>query len=224
MRKRTISKFSLLFTSISSIIGSGWLFTMFFTTQLAGPASLLAWIIGAFFITIIAFVFAELTAMIPITGSSTRIPHFACGSVVSFIFAWMIWLSYAALVPTEVQAVLQYLSFFFPFLTELSGALTASGFLLAIVLMALLSYINVYSLRWLIRCNNILTLFKVFIPCLIAITLILFFFTPSRIFHPDGSSFMPFGLRGIFQALSSGGILFSFNGFKQACEIGRAHV
>ena len=219
MRTRSITKFPLLLTSISAILGSGWLFTSFYTASFAGPASLIAWIIGGVFVTIIAFVYAELCAMVPITGSSTRIPHYTHGSMVSFMFAWMIWLSYASLVPTETQAVLQYIDFFYPGLVQPSGALTGIGLIAATIIMALTSFLNIFSLRWLIRCNNFLTFLKIFIPAFIAIVLIIFFFTPEHAFSPAQSDFSPFGFHGIFYALTSGGILFAFNGFKQACEI-----
>src|SRR3990167_206365 len=111
--KRSISIFALLFTSVSAILGSGWLFTNYYTSTLAGPAAIVSWLIGGFIVIFIAFIFAELCTLLPITGSSTRIPQFTHGTLVSFLFAWIIWLSYAALVPTEVQAVIQYLSYFF---------------------------------------------------------------------------------------------------------------
>jgi amino acid transporter len=44
--KRSISAFALLLTSISAIIGSGWLFGAYYTASIAGPAASLSWIIG----------------------------------------------------------------------------------------------------------------------------------------------------------------------------------
>ncbi len=115
MLKRSISPFALLLTSVSAILGSGWLFAAYYTSELAGPSAILAWLIGGSAAIIIAFVFAELCAMLPITGSSTRIPYYTHGTLVSFLFAWIIWLTYASFASTEVQAVLQYFSYFFSF-------------------------------------------------------------------------------------------------------------
>ncbi len=217
--RRTIAAVPLLFTSISAILGSGWLFSLYYTSSFAGPSSLVAWVLGGLGAIIIAYVYAELCAMLPITGSSARIPHYTHGSVVSFVFAWMVWLSYDALVPTEVQAVLQYLSYYFPDLVHITSGLTTQGYALATVLMLVISILNIYSLRWLIRCNNILTLLKIIIPVIISVIIICLFFSPQKVFHTGGSSFMPYGVKGIFSALTSGGIVFAFNGFKQACEI-----
>lgn len=218
--KRSISIFGLLSTSVSAIIGSGWLFSAFFTAEFAGPASLLSWMIGGFAIIIVAFIFAELCSMLPLSGSSVRIPHFTHGSIVSFLFAWMIWLSYLSLMAIEVQAAIQYMSHYFPTLvSNQSGGLSSTGYLSAIVLMFLVSLINSYSIRWLIRFNILLTLLKVFIPLVISTIILVKYFHPYDILHPVHSAFFPSGMHGVFYALSAGGILFAFNGFKQAAEM-----
>src|SRR3990167_2793655 len=217
--KRSISMSALLFTSISAILGSGWLFTSYYTSTLAGPSAIISWLIGGSMMVFIAFVFAELCTLLPITGSSTRIPQFTHGTLVSFLFAWIIWLSYAALVPTEVQAVIQYLSYFFSTIVQSQGGLTHSGYLVALVLMFCISALNVFSLRWLLRCNNILTLMKMIIPTLLSIVILSKFFSMKSAVHPVGSLFAPNGWHGILAAVSTGGIVFAFNGFKQACEM-----
>ena len=73
--KRSVTTLTLLFTSVSAILGSGWLFSAYYAAGIAGPASLVSWIIAAVCIIFVAFVFAELSTMFPIMGSSTRIPH-----------------------------------------------------------------------------------------------------------------------------------------------------
>ena len=217
--KRSLSTTTMLFASVSAILGSGWLFSAYYTSLLAGPAALLAWLIGGLAVIVVAFVFAELSAMLPITGSSTRIPQFTHGTIVSFIFSWMIWLSYAALVATEVQAVIQYISFFFPHLTHKTGALTFSGYITAACLMFLISAINIFSLRWLMKCNNVLTSIKIIIPIILCVIILVPTFSLCHTCHPAHSAFFTFGFKGVFSAISSGGIVFAFNGFKQACEL-----
>lgn len=217
--KRTISTFGLLLTSLSAIIGSGWLFSAYYTSTLAGPASLLAWVIGGIFILIIAFVFAEVSSMLPISGASTRIPQLTHGPLVSFAFVWIIWLSYVSIMAIEVQSVLQYASYYFPSLTFSQGGLTHQGLIAAAFLMFLISFLNTYSVRWLIRANSFLTTMKVTILILIGLVILFssrYAFSPL---HPGHSAFLPMGIHGVFGALVSGGILFAFNGFKQAAEL-----
>lgn len=219
--KRQVSILGLLFASVSAILGSGWLFAAYYATSFAGPAAIVAWIIGGLLIMIIAFVFAELAAMIPISGSSVRIPHYTHGTIVSFIFSWLTWLAWVSLVPTEVQAVIQYLSYYFPALVYPNNALTHLGYIVATSLMLIITIVNIYSLRWLIRCNLMLTFLKIIIP--LVICTIIINKTGIHIYDfkhlGNHKSFAPFGMHGIFAAIASGGILFTFNGFKQACEM-----
>ncbi|CAL7959252.1 Amino acid permease [Gammaproteobacteria bacterium] len=219
MVKRSVSVVSLLFASISAIIGSGWLFSSYYAAICAGSASVLSWILGGLAILIIAFVFGEICSLLPITGFSARVPQYTHGTVVGFIFSWIIWLSYAAMTPTETQAIIQYVSYYFPQLVHGDNALTKYGYITATFLMLLVSVINVYSLRWLIRSNNFLTVFKMVIPLFIAFVLLSGNFSIENTFHPVDLPFAPFGLKGVFAALSSGGIVFAFNGFKQAAEM-----
>lgn len=218
--RRSISSVALLFASVSAVLGSGWLFASFYTAKIAGPAAFFSWIIGGALIAIVAFTFAELSAMIPIMGSSTRIPHYTHGTVVSFLFAWIIWLSYAVLAATEVQAVLQYLSYFFPDLTNpMTAGLTGIGYIAAALLMLLICAINAFSLRWLLRFNNILTSFKLLIPLLISIVLLIIYLHGTYHIAFTHKELFPTGFHGVFAAIASGGIVFAFNGFKQACEM-----
>ncbi|QXH49004.1 hypothetical protein KSS93_19230 [Pseudomonas xanthosomatis] len=45
--QRSIGPWSLMLTGLGSIIGSGWLFGAWHASAIAGPAAILAWIIGA---------------------------------------------------------------------------------------------------------------------------------------------------------------------------------
>jgi len=79
---RSVSTLGLLFISITSIMGSGWLFSSFYASELAGPASIISWIIGGIFMLIVAFTFAEVFSMIPVSGASVRIPQISHGNVI----------------------------------------------------------------------------------------------------------------------------------------------
>ena len=216
--KRSVSTLTLLFTSVSAILGSGWLFSAYYASTLAGPSALLGWAIAGLSIIFIAFVFAELTAMLPVMGSSTRIPHMTHGTLVGFMYSWVIWLCYAALPPTEVQAIVQYTSFYHPSLTFKSGALTENGYFLATALMLVICAINAFSLRWLLRCNTALTYMKILIPTILIVVVLTHFFHQSAIIHPVHSAFFPMGIKGMLTAISAGGMVYAFNGFTQACE------
>lgn len=217
---RSISSLGLLFISISSIMGSGWLFSSFYVTETAGPASLLSWIIGGILVLIVAFTFAEVFSFIPVSGGSVRIPQITHGNVIGIFCSLAFWFLYIVLTVIEVQAVVQYLCFYFPDLMTAKGSLSVTGYILSTVLLFLICLLNSASMKWVAKCNLIMTFIKILIPVFIGAFLVVLYFSIERLFHPLGSSFAPFGFHGIFAAISSGGIVFSYIGFKSACEVG----
>lgn len=125
-----IGKLGLLFVSCGSIIGSSWLFAPMTSLQLAGPASIVSWLIGIILVLLIAITLAELSAMFPVAGGVARFPQFAFGSFASFTMGWITWLSLAAIPPIEVLATLQYAADYIPGLFEHNNGtvvLTAPG-------------------------------------------------------------------------------------------------
>ena len=216
---RNASTTGLLLASISAILGSGWLFAAYYTTLYAGYASIISWVIGAALVTIIAFVFAEVCTTVPVSGSSAKIPHYTHGTVTSYTFSWIIWLSYLTLAPTEVQAIIQYISYYFPILVHTNGGLTEYGLLLATTLMLFITILNGYSLKWLLKANAFLTIFKLLIPLFIGAVILYHFLPQGHLTHNIKNNFAPFGWHGTLQAVSIGGIAFAFTGFKVSAEM-----
>ena len=116
--QRNLGFVALLFVSVGGILGSGWLFAPLYAAQLAGPAALAAWAIGGFAIMVIALNFAELGSMLPLNGGITRYALLSYGRTVGFVASLSAWLTFTVIVAAEVQAVLQYLSIYFPWLTR----------------------------------------------------------------------------------------------------------
>ena len=110
--QRSVGTLALLFASLGAILGSGWLFTAYYASKIAGPAALLSWLIAGGCVIFIAFVYAELSAFLPVMGATSHLPHITHGTLVGFMYGWMIWLCYASVPPAEVQAMIQYLSFY----------------------------------------------------------------------------------------------------------------
>jgi len=221
--KRRISTLGLTFSSISAMIGSGWLFSALYVGQLSGPASILAWIIGGILIMIIALTYAEITTMLPVTGGSTRFPQLTHGTFVSLFFGWITWFTLMTAPPIETQALLQYSSTYFPSLLAHNKAsphsLSLYGYGIAVILMLLFSLINIYSIRLITRLNNVFTVIKIAVALLIGIVLIVFAFHAKNFSNPHFGGFLPTGWHGVFVALATGGVLFAFNGFKQSVEL-----
>src|SRR5262245_42188419 len=85
--QRRMGLMALMFTSVGSIIGSGWLLGALTASKVAGPAALISWLIGAAVVLLIALVHAELGGMFPVCGGSGRYPHYAFGSLAGFASA-----------------------------------------------------------------------------------------------------------------------------------------
>src|SRR4051812_31618066 len=150
--RRDIGVVGLLFTSVGSIIGSGWLFGALTASQIAGPAALISWVIGGGIMLLLALVHAELGGMYPVAGGSARFPFYAFGSLIGFAGGWFAFLGAVTTAPIEVEAALQYSTNYISGLTTTSGdtvILTGLGYVVAAVLMLLFSAINVMGVKWL---------------------------------------------------------------------------
>src|SRR5215208_2752761 len=218
---REVSRIGLLFVSLGSIIGSGWLFGSLYASQIAGPAAIISWILGALVMLILALVHAELGGMYPVAGGSSRYPHFAFGSLAGFVIGWAVWLGAVTVAPIEVLAALQYLTHYFPFLTDTASGvtvLTGIGIVISIVLMAVFTVINLIGIRLLAESNNIIMIWKIAIPFLAVIVIMILSFNTSNFTASGG--FAPFGIQGVLSAIALGGIIFSYQGFEQAIQLG----
>ena len=77
--KRTVGFYGLMFVSLGSIIGSGWLLGALNAAEAAGPASIISWILAAAMLTVLALTYAELGGTYPVAGGTGRFPYFSHG-------------------------------------------------------------------------------------------------------------------------------------------------
>jgi len=224
--KRVVDWLSLLFVSVGAMIGSGWMLGPLHAAKIAGAAAIFSWILGGLIVMVIAVVFAELSAMLPVTGGIARYTQFSHGGFVSFVMTWVTWLAYILIPPAEVQALLQYSANYFPVLvtTSYTGAniithLSSIGIVAAIILLTLMSYINILGIRFATEFNKYLVYFKLFVPALVALALM------NASFHPENmSSISTISLtdnfKNMLKALPLAGIIFSYFGFRHSVELG----
>src|SRR3954465_12872051 len=186
--RRDIGVVGLLFTSVGSVIGAGWLFGALSASKIAGPAALLSWVIGGGAMILLALVHAELGAMYPVAGGSARFPHYAFGSLAGFAGGWFAFLGAVTTAPIEVEAALQYSTNYVHGLTKLSHGtpvLTTTGYPAAGALMLLFSVINVLGVKWLSETNKAAVWWKIAIPVGTVIVLLVNAFHTSN-FSADG--------------------------------------
>jgi amino acid transporter len=219
--RRDVGLVGLLFCSVGSIIGSGWLFGALTASLIAGPAAILSWVLGGAAVILLAVIHAELGGMYPVAGGSARFPHFAFGSLIGFASGWFAFLGAVTTAPIEVEAALQYASNYIHGLTSAGSStpvLTPTGYVVAAVLMLIFAAINVMGVRWLAETNKIAVWWKIAIPVVAVIALVATSFHPGN--FTAGGGFMPFGWKGVFAAIATGGVVFAYLGFEQAIQLG----
>lgn len=221
---RQVGLLGLMWASEGSIIGSGWLFGALLATTLAGPGSIVSWAIAAVIVILLALVHAELGGIFPVTGGTSRFPHYSFGSLAGASFGWMSYLQAATVAPIEVLATIQYMSttsWAGGLYDGTKGTLTGAGYWVAVALMIFFVILNLVGIRWWATANSSITTWKVLIPVLAIIVLLLTHFHGSNFTAATG-----FWLKGvsipksIMLAIPGGGIVFSLLGFEQAVQLG----
>ncbi len=219
--RRDVGLVGLLFASVGSIIGSGWLFGALNAAAVAGPASLVSWVLGGAAVILLALIHAELGGMYPVAGGSARFPHYAFGSLIGFASGWFAFLGAVTTAPIEVEAALQYAHKYVPNLTQTVSdqiVVTPIGYVVAALLMLLFSFINIMGVKWLSETNKIAVWWKIAIPALTVVVLLFASFHAGNFTASGG--FNPFGWKGIFSAIPVGGVIFAYLGFEQAIQLG----
>lgn len=215
--RRNAGLLGLMFASTTGMIGSGWLFGAYYAAQLAGPYSLITWLVGAIIILFIALCFAELSPMFPRSGALVHMSHVTHGPALGRVWSWLLFLAYIAVPPVETEAVLTYANNYLPyFIQPHSGELlSTTGFIAGVALLLVFTLFNLLAVRLFLRVNSAITWWKILIPVLVVIALLL------TSFHPGNLSAAPdsYDFKGIFIALPLAGVAFSFLGFRNAIDL-----
>src|SRR5580658_1217568 len=229
--KRDVGLLGLMWASEGSIIGSGWLFASFVALTYAGPSALIGWGIASVIVIALALVHAELGGLFPVTGGTSRFPHYAFGSLAGATFGWFAYIQAATVAPIEVLATIQYFStvswahswYKPPAPGQLEGTLSGWGIVIAVILMFVFVMINLVGIRWLANANTGITTWKVIIPVLTILVLLISHFHAHN-FSAGGGFFIPGGFgdasKAILIAIPGSGIVFSLLGFEQAVQLG----
>lgn len=232
--RREAGVIGLLYASLGGIIGSGWLFGPMYAAQAAGPLSIFSWVIGGLAILLLAMVYAELATMFPRSGAVVHFPHLSHGSLLARIWSWILFLGYVTIAPVEALAVLRYADDLMSYLAKTfhsfpqhlphlvqmvdkQRVLTHVGIGAAVTMLALFTLINLWGIKWAMRISNTAGWWKLGIPILATITLLctvrhgVNLHIPAKSFSTD--------FRGMFTAVATSGVVFSYLGFRQAVEL-----
>jgi amino acid transporter len=210
-----------MFVSLGSIIGSGWLLGALNAAKVAGPASILSWLVAAAMLAVLALTYAELGAAYPVAGGAARFPYYSHGPIAGFTAGWASWLQAVFIAPIEVIAAITYVNSVgwvhenFNMINA-DALLNSNGLVVAVILMAVFTAINLAGAKFLSESNILVVVWKTAVPFLACAVVAATRFDVDN-FHAGGG-FMPFGMHGVFAALA-GGVVFSLQGFEQAAHL-----
>jgi APA family basic amino acid/polyamine antiporter len=93
---RSLGPFSLTALGVGAIIGAGiFVLTGAAAARYAGPAIILSFALAGFACAIVALCYAELAALIPVSGSTYSYVYIALGEIFAWIIGWDLVLEYA---------------------------------------------------------------------------------------------------------------------------------
>jgi amino acid transporter len=209
--------------AFGGVIGSGWLLGASMTAKIAGPASVLAWLLGGVALLAIALVMVEVSKLKNISGGLVWWPVHSSGRVVGTVAAAAIWIVYAANPPTEALAMVT--------VTSKSGhgipglfrndSLTFAGYLFALAVLVVLVGVNLLGVAWFARVNTAVTVAKFVVP-VVTIGLILYStLRPNHYNHfSTHGALFPRGFGSSLTAITTGGVIYAYTGFQGPFDLG----
>jgi len=216
--RRALSFQDLFMISFGGVVGSGWLFAVSFAGELAGPASIVAWVICGIFMMAIGLCFAEVASSLHKTGQLVRGPLYSHGALTGYINASAYILGSITVPAIEAEAVITYCASnppnLIPNAVASNGLLTGEGVVIAAFLLVGFFILNYVGVRFLGAFNTVVTWWKFIIPSLT----IIFLFTVYHSSNMTVGGFAPFGWPGIFTSIPTAGIGFAYLGFRRAAQ------
>ena len=207
--KRGLKNRHLQMIALGGAIGTGLFYGSASTIALAGPAVMLAYLIGGAVIFFIMRMLGEMAVDEPVSGSFSYYATKYWGRFPGFLSGWNYWFNYVLVSMAELTAVGIYMQFWYPDLPQWAAAL---------VCLVVITAVNLINVRLYGEFEFWMALIKISaIVMMIAMGLYLLFSGPQT--FPDNFSnlwrnggFLPNGWWGL--ALSVTVVMFSFGGIE----------
>lgn len=229
--KRTLGAMNLTTFGVGAIIGAGlFVITGQAAAQYAGPAIMISFIIAGILALLAALCYAELAAMIPISGSAYAYAYVALGEFVAWIIGWGLtlefffsgttvavgWSSYFVSFVKDLGIDIPFLYSSAPFVYDIKEGWHSSGALVNVPAMCIIGIIGVMialGIKTAQRFNDIMVFVKMALIVLFIACGIAFInadnWTP---FIPENTGvFGQYGWSGILRG--SGLVFFAYLGF-----------
>jgi len=163
--------------AFGAMIGVGWVTAMGPWLTTAGPVgAVIAFAAGGLLIFFIGICYAEVTAMIPVSGGEVAYSYKAFGIPESFLVGWFLSFGYLSVSAFEASSIGKIASYLFPWLDvwplyAINGDIIyGSHILIALSFVFLITYINYVGVKQTIRFQIFLTLAFILIVAIVALT------------------------------------------------------
>lgn len=228
---KTLGPLSLVSLGIGCIIGAGiFVLTGKAAASYAGPAIALSFVLSAIACAFVGLCYAELAAMIPISGSAYTYAYATVGEIFAWIIGWDLILEYAMGASTVavgwsgyfVSLLKNFGIYVPPQWSEATGEVVAvaSGTtgtavfnLPAVLIVAVLTILLMLGTRESTRVNNIMVAFKLFVVAVVILVGAAYVHTANWFpFMPENTgAFGHFGWSGVLRGASV--VFFAYIGF-----------
>ncbi|MFI8368424.1 amino acid permease [Streptomyces sp. NPDC085466] len=195
---------------LGSALGTGLFLGSGSAISVAGPAVIVAYVIGAVLVAIIAVLLGEMSAAHPVQGSFGTVAHRYLGPWAGFLSRWLYWFSAVVVIGTEVVASALYIRWWWPEVPMSAAILVIAAVVLAV---------NVISVKSFGTTEFWLSTVKVVALCafVLCAALLVVFGLPDTeatgFAHlTDDGGFLPHGASSVWLAMSI--VMFAYAGFE----------
>lgn len=207
--KRGLSNRHMQLIALGGSIGVGLFYGSSSTIQLAGPAVLLAYLIGGLVIFTIMRALGEMAVAEPVSGSFSKYADKYVGKFAGFLTGWTYWFMWIVVGMAELTVVGVYINYWFPDIPQ---------WVTALVVLVVMTLVNLANVKMYGEFEFWFAMIKVVaIVAMIIVGLCIIIFGVGNNGEPMGLSnlwehggFMPNGLEGLLMCFVL--VMFSFGG------------
>ena len=172
--RREISKAGFFCLAFGAMIGVGWVTAMGPWLRTAGPlGASIGFALGGLLMLFIGFCYAEVTAMLPVSGGEVAYAYKAYDISKSFIVGWFLAFGYLSVSAFEAVSIGKITSYLLPAidrwpLYSINGdQIFGSHLLLALGIVSLITWINYVGVQGSMRFQVYLTIAFLAIVCVV---------------------------------------------------------
>lgn len=173
--QRSMGLFTAICMMTGCIVGASVFIVPGELTASVGPAAWLSYIIGGILMFFNCFTFAQVGAVIPVSGANYVLCSQSVNGTWGFLYVWGFLLSNSFLFPIMSRTMANYLAVFFPFVGE---HITVFALIIFIITIC----INLLGMKVSTLIQNI---------CVILLIAVILIFSLTGVIHADWSHFQP---------------------------------